>query len=157
MKNVFFLAVEAKSIDRINLGEKPLVADLLRFLEQERGLDIAELAIFEEDGDEPLKPDHPLGGKDNPVFHAHRCRQVQVSVHYGANTFERRFAPAATIAKITRWAVKQAGLGREEAEEHVLQIHGTSVQPPLSAHLGSLVEKRCEVTFDLVRKKLVQG
>ncbi|WP_192244273.1 hypothetical protein [Mesorhizobium silamurunense] len=157
MKSIIFLAVEAEAVDRIELGKSPVVADLLHFLEKERGIDVAELLIFKEDGDEPLEHNHPLHGHENPIFHANRCRQVHVSVHYGPNTFERHFAPSSTIAKITRWAIERAGLGREEAEEHVLQLHGTATQPPLSTHLGSLTSKNCAVVFDLVRKKLVQG
>jgi hypothetical protein len=157
MKQVIFLAIEANAVDRIDLDEAPVVADLLRFLELERGVDVAELLIFNEDCDEPLDRHHPLHGHDNPVFHAHRHRKVQVSVHYGPNTFERHFAPSATIAKVTRWAVEQAGLGREEAEEHVLQIHGTSIQPPPGDHLGKFAAQHRAVIFDLVRKKLVQG
>lgn len=157
MTNIIFIAVETKAVDRVDLGDTPVVADLLRFLEKEHGIDVAEILIFKEDADEPLEHHHPLHGHDQPVFHAHRCRQVQVSIHYGPKTFEHRFAPSATIAKVKRCAVEQAGLGREEAEEHVLQVHGSSTQPPLGAHLGSLVGTDCAVIFDLVRKKLVQG
>ena len=157
MKNVIFLAIETEAVDRVRLGETPVVADLLRFLEKERGIDVAELLVFKEDCDEPLEHHHPLHGHDHPVFHAHRCRHLDAAVHYGPQTFKRRFAPSATIAKVTRWAVDEASLGREEAEEHVLQVHGSTEQPPASAHLGSLAKKGCAVAFDLVRKKLVQG
>lgn len=157
MNSVIFLAIEADAVDRIDIGETPIVSDLIRFLEKERGIDVAELMIFKEDCDEPLEHHHPLHGHDHPVFHAHRCRKVHVSVHYGHKTFEYDFAPSATIAKVTRWAIEEAGLGREEAAEHVLQLHGTSTQPSTGAHLGSLTGKHCAVVFDLVRKKLVQG
>jgi hypothetical protein len=156
MKTIIFVAVEAQAIDRFELGEQAVVADLLLVLEQ-RGVEIAELAIFKEDHDEPLEPHHPLHGHDHPVFHAHRCRKVEVPVHYKTETFEHRFAPSATIATITSWAVQRAGLGKEEAEEHVLQVHGSRVQPPPNVHVGSLVVHGCAVAFDLVRKKLVQG
>ena len=157
MKNIIFLALETDAVDRVELGTSALVADLLHFLEKERGVDVAELLIFKEDCDEPLEHHLPLHGHDNPVFHAHRCREIDVSVHYGQKTFKRRFAPSATIAKVTRWAVEEAGLGREDAEEHVLQVHGSTDQPAGNVHLGTLTKKGCEIAFDLVRKKLVQG
>lgn len=156
MKTIIFVAVEAQAVDRVELGEQAVVADLLIAL-KERGVEIAELAIFKEDHDEPLEPHHPLHGHDHPIFHAHRCRKVEVTVHYKTETFHRSVAPAATIAKLTAWAVQRAGLGKEEAEEHVLQVHGSRVQPPPNAHVGSLVTHGCAVAFDLVRKKLVQG
>lgn len=156
MKTIIFVAVEAQAVDRFELGDQAVVADLLIAL-KERGAEIAELAIFKEDQEEPLEPHHPLHGDGHPVFHAHRCRKVDVTVHYKTESFRHSFAPAATVAKLTAWAVKRAGLGKEEAEEHVLQVHGSRIQPPPNAHLGSVVTHGCAVAFDLVRKKLVQG
>jgi hypothetical protein len=156
MKTIIFVAVEAMPLDRLELGEAAIVSDLLRILES-RGVDTAELLIFKEGHDEPLEHHHPLHGHENPVFHAHRCRRIEVTVHYKTEAFHDHFAPSTTVARLTHWAVQKARLGKEEAEEHVLQISGTRIQPPLSAHLGSLVTRGCTATFDLVRKKLVQG
>jgi hypothetical protein len=156
MKTMIFVAVEAQPIDRFELGEEAVVADLLSALEQ-RGVEIAELLIFKEDHDEPLEPHDRLHSHEHPVFHAHRCRKIEVTVNYKTETFRHGFPPSATIAKVTEWAVRQAGLGMEEAEEHVLQVHGSRLQPPPNVHVGSLVVQGCAVAFDLVRKKLVQG
>ena len=156
MKTVIFFAAGAEAPDRLELEGAAVVGDLVTLV-KERGIDVAELLIFKEDDDEPLEHHHPLHGHDHPVFHAHRCRKVDVAVHYKMEAFKHKFAPSATIAKVTRWAVEKAGLGKEEAEEHVLQIHGSRVQPPQNAHLGSFTGETCDVMFDLVRKKLVQG
>jgi hypothetical protein len=156
MKTIIFLSVEAMPLDRLELGEAAVVADVLRLLEG-RGVETAELLIFKEGHNEPLEHHHPIHGHENPIFHAHRCRRIEVTVHYKAEAFHDRFAPSTTIARLTQWAVEKARLGKEEAEEHVLQISATRIQPPASAHLGSLVTHGCTVTFDLVRKKLVQG
>ena len=64
---------------------------------------------------------------------------------------------SAHLMRVTKWATKKAGLDEAEAQEHVLQISGTRIQPPLNAHLGSLNIRGCEIEFDLVRKQLVQG
>lgn len=156
MKTIIFAAVEGTPLDRFELGEKAVVADLLRLL-KERGLDVRDLLVFEEDHEPPLEQDHPLHAHSHPVFHVHRCRKIDVSIHYKADAFQHRFAPSTTIAAITDWAIKKARLGNEEAGEHVLQISGTRIQPPLNTHLGSLATHGCSASFDLVRKTLVQG
>lgn len=156
MSTIIFVAIETEPLARFDLGEAAIVADLLKDLER-RGIDVAELLIFKEDHDEPMQHHHPLHGHDRPVFHAHRVREIEVKIHYKADTFHHRFPPSATIAKVTRWAVEKARLGKEEAEEHVLQISGTREKPSLDKHLGSLVHGAREVSFDLVRKQLVQG
>lgn len=156
MPTVIFVAVETEPLARFEIGELALVADLLRVLAG-RGVDVAELLVFKQDHHEPLEHHHPLHGHDHPVFHAHKAREISVKVHYKADTFHHRFAPSATVAAVTRWAVGQAHLGAAEAEEHVLQISGTRDQPSLDTHLGTLAHHAHAVSFDLVRKKLVQG
>lgn len=156
MSTILFLSIETEPLERFELDEAVVVADLLRVLEG-RGRDVAELLIFKEDHHQPLDHHHPLHGHDHPVFHAHKQREIEVQVHYNAKTFKHGFPPSATIATVTRWAVGEAGLGKAEAEEHVLQISGTRDRPALATHLGTLVHHGCEIGFDLVRKKLVQG
>jgi hypothetical protein len=156
MSTILFVAIETGPLERFELREAAVVADLLLALEG-RGLDVAELLIFKEDHHEPMEHHHPLHGHDQPVFHAHKHREIGVKVHYKTDTFHHRFPPSVTIASVTRWAVGQAHLGKEEAEEHVLQISGTRDQPSLATHLGTLVRHGCDIGFDLVRKKLVQG
>lgn len=156
MPTIIFVAVETEPLARFDLGEAAVVVDLLRALEG-RAVDVAELLIFKEDHSEPMERHHALHGHDRPVFHAHKAREIEVKVHYNADTFHHRFPPSATIATVTRWAVEQARLGKEEAGEHVLQVSGTRDKPSLDKHLGSLAHKGREVSFDLVRKQLVQG
>jgi hypothetical protein len=156
MATIIFAAIEDEPIERFELAEAALVKTLIASLAG-RHPDIAEMLVFKEDDDEPLDHDQPLHGHDNPIFHLHRCRQVKVAVNYKAETFRHKFAPGATIKRVTKWATKKAGLDAAEAQEHVLQISGTRIQPPQNAHLGSLKMHGCEIEFDLVRKQLVQG
>ena len=156
MSTIIFVAVEAEPLDRLELGEAAVVADLLGILEG-RGFNRAEVLVFREDHHSPLEHHHPLHGFDNPVFHVSRHREIEVTVNYALRTLQHRFAPSVTVAALTRWAVQQAGLGSAEAEEHVLQLCATREQPPAGAHLGSLAHHGRPVAFDLVRKKLVQG
>ena len=156
MTKTIFVAVEEAPVERLELEATALVADLLERL-RKRNPDHADLLIFAEDDDEPLGSDASLHGKDAVILHAHRKRAIEVTVNYTHQVFSRKFAPGATIAKVTKWATKQAGLEKAEAEEHVLQMVGTRVQPPKSAHLGSLSPKGGVVALELVRKQLVQG
>jgi hypothetical protein len=156
MKNTVFASVESADTARFELPEKALVGHLLEMMKSS-GIDISDLLVFREDGEEPLEKSHPIDGGKHPIFHAHRCRKVEVSVHYAADTFDHKFAPSVTIATVKAWAVKKAKLGPAEAEEHILQVSGTREQPPLNAHLGKFATNKCAVEFDLVRKKLVQG
>ena len=156
MSTIIFAAVEDGPVERHELIEGALVKHLIALLAG-RHAHLAELLVFHEDGDEPLGHDHPLHGHDNPIFHLHRCKEIKVAVNYSSQTFHHKFAPSTTIARLTKWATKKAGLDKAEAEEHVLQIAGTRTQPPQNAHLGSLVTTDCAIEFDLVRKQLVQG
>lgn len=156
MATVIFAAIEDEPIERFELAEAALVKTLITSLAG-RHPDIAEMLVFKEDDDEPLGHDHPLKGHDKAIFHLHRCRQIKVAVNYKSETFNHKFAPGTTIKRVTRWATKKAGLDEAEAQEHVLQISDTRIQPPLNAHLGSLKIRGCEIEFDLVRKQLVQG
>ena len=156
MNNTVFVSVESADTARFELPEKALVGHLIKVMKSS-AIDISDLLIFREDGEEPLEKSHPIEGGKHPIFHAHRCRKVEVSVHYAADTFDHKFAPSLTIAKVKAWAVKKAKLGPAEAEEHILQVSCTREQPPLNAHLGKFATNDCAVEFDLVRKKLVQG
>jgi len=156
MTKTIFVAIEEAPIERLELEATALVADLIERL-RKRNPDHADLLIFAEDEDEPLGSEAALNGKDAVILHAHRNRAIEVTVSYIHHVFNRKFAPGATIAKVTKWATKQAGLEKAEAEEHVLQVVGTRVQPPKNAHLGSLAPKGGTVALELVRKQLVQG
>ena len=156
MATIIFAAIEDQPIERFELADAALVKTLIASLAG-RHPNMDEMLVFKEDDDEPLGHDHPLHGHDNPIFHLHRCRQIKVAVNYKADTFNYKFTPGTTIKRVTKWATKKAGLDAAEAQEHVLQISDTRIQPPQNAHLGSLKLRSCEIEFDLVRKQLVQG
>jgi hypothetical protein len=155
MNTPLFIAIDQSELEGIELGEHDRVRDLRARLKP--GAPDVELHIFAEDGDEPLDEDHAIDLDKTPVLHASRCRKISVTVAYLDRIFERDFAPGTTIAKLTKWATHEAKLGKEEAEEHVLQIAGTRNQPSKTAHLGTLATTGCAVAFELVRKQLVQG
>ena len=156
MTETIFIAIEQDPVERFEFEVGESVAAIIERL-RSRGNHHAELLVFLEDGDEPLGADAPIHGHGTPIMHAHRHRSIDVSVAYMHHVFHHRSAPSATIARVTRWATSEAGLALAEAGEQVLQLAGTRIQPPANAHLGSLHPAGHAVSFDLVRKQLVQG
>src|SRR5579872_7099731 len=123
--NVFYQGEGLREIEHLEVSEEQALSALKSLLIQRHGLP-AEFLIFLEDGDEPLDQTLPVrecSSSGSVKLHLHRCRHVEVAVSFNGKTVEHRFAPAATIARVKRWAAeKQFGMSRDEATEHVLQI-----------------------------------
>lgn len=92
------------------------------------------------------------------VVHVGRCLLVEVSVRYAGRVVDRRFLPATRVGRVRRWALNKLEINHADANELVLQIAGTAVQPSRDQHVGSFVgHGTCVVTFDLVRSYTVNG
>lgn len=92
------------------------------------------------------------------IVHVGRCLLVEVTVRYAGRVVERRFVPATRVGRVKRWAVHNLGINSSDANELVLQVAGTSVQPSRDQHVGSFVEHgTCSVMLDLVRSYTVNG
>lgn len=92
------------------------------------------------------------------VLHVGRCQLVEVVVRYAGRTANRRFLPATRIGRIKRWSVRQLGINPSDANELVLQVAGTNVQPSRDQHVGNFVQNHtCDIAFDLVRSYTVNG
>ncbi len=89
--------------------------------------------------------------------HIHSCKKIKVTVHFNAESASEASSPSSTVAKIKRWADDHFKLAPTDATEHVLQICGSATRPDEDVHLGTLATKHCEVCFDLVPKKRVEG
>jgi hypothetical protein len=91
--------------------------------------------------------------------HLHRCRHIEVTISFNGDVVEHRFSPAATVAKVKRWAAEHKfGMTPEEAGEHVLQIAGSHNRPAPGTHIGALTDGRiCGLAFDLVPNERVNG
>jgi hypothetical protein len=107
-----------------------------------------------EDAHDPANPSltlENLGLHHGGHVHCHRCRRVEVMVHYGSGTRRHKFSPATTVASATVWAKKKYKLTDSDAVTYVLQITGTNVVPQANSHLGELVHfPKCELCFDIV-------
>lgn len=92
------------------------------------------------------------------VVHVGRCLLVEVTVRYAGRTVERRFVPATRVGRIKRWSIHKLGINSSDANELVLQVAGTNVQPSRDQHVGNFVQHgTCSVMFDLVRSYTVNG
>lgn len=119
-----------------------------------------DLQVFDEADDE--EDTREFGEEENlqhsRVVHVGRCLLVDVNVRYAGRIVNRRFLPATRMGRIKRWSVRQLGINQADANELVLQIAGTSIQPSRYQHVGNFVEgQTCTATFDLVRSYTVNG
>ncbi|SRR5258706_1238904 len=120
----------------------------------------AEALVFSEHGDKPLDRDKAFGHqgrKHKRRFIVHRCRKVEVTLHFNAETKDHAFVPAATVEHVKRWFVDKIGMTPVDASEHVLQITGTKDRPDPDVHIGTLVSHPCALDFTLVPRKRVEG
>lgn len=120
----------------------------------------ADFQVFDEGDDDT----ESRGFADNEqlergrVFHVGRCKQVHVTVRYAGRLVERRFPPVTRVGRLKRWATKELGISPADANELVLQVVGSTVQPTRDQHVGSFVETgTCNAVFDLVRTYTING
>lgn len=119
----------------------------------------AEFHLFEEDTDEPLQDHHQVRhhGDGTKILHRSRCKQIAVTVRYAGRSISRDFGPGSTLDRIKRWAERKFGIDQADAAEMSLQIGGTNDRPDGSTHVGSLVDKCCEISFDLLPSDRING
>ncbi|HWE20137.1 MAG TPA: hypothetical protein VG758_23655, partial [Hyphomicrobiaceae bacterium] len=122
----------------------------------------SDIVLFLEDEAEPVERRVSLrdkAGRAGIKAHVHRCRKIEVVVHFKDKTVREEFAPGTTIARVKNWVtVRKFGMTEEEASHHHLQIAGTTDQPDPGTHIGTLAScPKCKVAFDLVTTPKVNG
>ena len=75
------------------------------------GMAVEEAMVFAGEDEHPLHVDkslHHQGVKDKHRVHVHRCKKINVALHY-ADTSEvhHEFAPTATVNHVKRWYVHE--------------------------------------------------
>ena len=110
--------------------------------------------------------EHEEGERHRPLrhlkhgsrVHVTRCKRIATIVHFLDKTETREFAPGARVRTVKEWAVHVFDLDPKDAAEHVLQLCGSTERPPSDTPLHQLVKDRqCELCFDLVPEKRVEG
>jgi len=145
-----------KVADGISLEE--MTTAILEGLPKE--LFASDLKVFDEADDE--EDTREFAEEENlqrgRVVHVGRCLLVEAKIRYAGRIVERRFLPVTRIGRIKRWAVRHLGINHADANELVLQVAGTNIQPSRDKHVGSYVEGHtCTAVFDLVRTYTVNG
>ncbi len=160
---LFVQGEEISDITLIRVANDCTIREVVRKAKEICGISALEeeIIVLVEDQEEEIPLDAKLievDIKHRHRVHFHRCRRVEVSVNFNGLTKAQAFSPSATIGKVKRWADHEFGLRGVDATEHALQICGTSTRPDLDVHVGSLVKHpHCQICFDLVPKKRVEG
>ena len=124
------------------------------------GLVTEDLEIFDEADDDVATRQFADSEelKHGQTLHVGRCRLVETVIRYAGRVVQHRFVPATRIGRARRWAVHQLEIDAADANELVLQVAGTSIQPGRDQHVGSYVEAgACVAAFDLVRAYTING
>lgn len=128
--------------------------------------DVSELLLsVEDDQEDDEEPDHlevthvrNLKKEYGIRVHLHRCKHVEVYVRFANETVHRKFRPATTVGRIRNWAGHKLGMDPGDIAEHVLQVAGSTEQPDMDVHIGTLAQcPQCSVTFDLVPAHRING
>ena len=141
-----------------NASEADIKAAILAAIPPEQAA--PDLEVFDEADSDDRSPDAADKAQLERfrVVHVGRCKEVQVTVRYAGRVVERRFPPVTHIARILQWAIKDLGISCADANELVLQVAGSTIQPTKDQHVGSFITAgTCGAVFDLVRSYTVNG
>lgn len=120
----------------------------------------SEAVVFGNEHEEPLDVATTLtaaGIRDKHRVHVHRCRRVEVTLHFNDVIVVQSFPPSTTIERVKRFFVQKINMSAVDATEHVLQLCGSTDRPEPDQHLGAQVSCSCSLCFDLVPIKRVEG
>lgn len=154
-----------KDVVLIKLDATETVGDIVLALKA-GGLEFEneeQVAVYLEEDEDPADLSqslHHAGIHNRSNIHINRCRHVSVTVNFNGQSSTDEFPPSATIKRIKKWATGQRGFDMSDldASEHALQLCGTSSRPDEDAHVGDFASyPNCNVSFDLVPKKRVEG
>jgi hypothetical protein len=115
------------------------------------------LEVYLEDADEPLGHELILVEHLSVEFaplHVAKPGKIATTVRYQGRQVEHPFRPAATIAKVTKWAVGKLA-PTEDPSDFQLK-HDGKVLPP-DSHLGQAAHGEKSIVLDLVFKVKPQG
>jgi hypothetical protein len=149
--------IELIEVDSDAPGREILVA-AVRAGFAEQHLDVAQ--VFGPDDETPLNLEISIreqGIHHKHRVHVHRCRKIEVTLHFNDLTKVKHFPPSATIDHVKKWFVHAIDMSPVDATEHVLQLFGSSDRPEPDTQIGMLVSGCCELGFNLVPIKRVEG
>lgn len=159
------LFVQAEGNERIELIELPQIASVKDILlsAQSKGISVLSdgVLLFDEDNEDPIDSTLSLemaGIKDRAKIHIHRCRKIDIVIHFKAEEVQKSFPPSATVAKVQKWAAHKFLPNEVDRTEHELQICETDTRPSPNTQIGALVrDGNCTLCFDLVPTERIEG
>lgn len=153
---VLFAAEGNPGHHNVEIGRKTTVREFIDIAVTKTGIE-GLLEVYVENGEEPL--DHGiillehLSIEFAPI-HVAKPGKIETTVRYQGRQVEHAFRPAATIEKVTEWAVKKLGLSEDPSDFQIK--HDGKVLAP-DSHLGQAAHGKKSVVLDLVFKIKPQG
>ncbi len=120
----------------------------------------ANMYIYVADAEDPLDGSgkKPLPGlKNGTRIHVTRCKRIHTTVHFAEKTLDGDFPPGVRLHVVKQSAVHDFKMNPKDAAEHVLQLCNSTTRPAGDTPLRELVQYGCELCFDLVPEKRVEG
>lgn len=114
----------------------------------------------EEDGQAPADLGATLGVlrvREMRHVHTRAVRRIEVTVNFNGKHRNRKFSPAATVARVLTWAKKRFKIDGTAGADYVLQLLPEKTVPRPEEHLGDLKPGSKSLEFDLVREVTPQG
>ena len=141
----------------VDVGSGTTVKEFIDIVVSKTGIEGLH-EVFVEDAQEPLHHDLVLIEHLSMEFaplHVAKPGKIETTVRYqGSRHVEHAFRPAATIAKVTRWAVKELA-PTEDPSDFQLKHDGKMLPP--DSHLGQAAHREKSIVLDLVFKIKPQG
>jgi hypothetical protein len=157
---VFVQVHGRQGLIEVEVPETVTLGDLHEALKA-AGIPIEDALIFVDESEEPeTRPhhEHLPHMKHGCRIHVCHCKRIKTTVHFAHKTVEHEFAPGTRVRAVKALAVKKLEMDARDAAEHVLQLCGSTDRPASDTPLAQLVHHhRCEVCFDLVPDKRVEG
>ena len=108
--DVFYQGEDLGEVQHLEADPTTTVAALKPLLHAKHRCDENSL-LFLEDEDEPLDDAVAISSlvcSGGLKLHFHRQRRLDVTVVFNGEEVSKRFSPAATVARVKRWAAKAA-------------------------------------------------
>ena len=161
-KQIIFIQVHGSpKIWEAEISAAPTIGELRDALARHAIAIETETLIFVGEAEQPVRGEsqEPVHGlKHGGRIHVTRCHRIKTTVHFLDKTAAHEFPPGARVRAVKEWAAHTFKLSPKDAAEHVLQLCNSTERPASDTPLHQLVHApRCELCFDLVPEKRVEG
>jgi hypothetical protein len=118
-----------------------------------------ELILFRDGESNPVPAAAVIGPRypHRHRHHVHRANDVEVIVHYQADSYRRPFKRFQTVEATLDWAISAFNIDPTMAPEFELARAGTKEELSLTEHIGHLAGRDHCIELDLVRGDIANG